>query len=440
MAIFRYGYEREKRQNPYIGFTSFQHFRDDALYSDLVVKPENNLTETEHVECYPVPAYVEEKGREQGYYPECSVVYIRILWKEFEPTEGEYRYAFIEDILKKARASKQTVMFRLMPHSTRESDDVPDWLKDKISCPRRPEGQRVKRSPSDPAFLKYFGRAIRAFGEHFDADPALSMVDISLPGAWGEGSSVKLFEKDALESFVDIYTDVFKNTRLIGQCSVPSLMQYLDGHTAVGFRADCLGKPSLLNEMLPPWVEEMGDIWKRGHVSFESFWWLGEWQRQDWDVDAVIEKTLSWHVSTFNAKSLPIPWEWRDKVDAWVDKMGYHFVIDEVEVSGTVARGKELSLRLALENVGVAPIYHRLPLYVRLKGQGIERVFEMETDIRAWLPGKHEECLSALVPADIPCGTYEVQIGIGEGAASVVFATNAPQDRDAAVVASVDVI
>ena len=58
--IKKYTYQKEKKQNPYIGFTSFQHFRRDELYSDLVVKPENNFTETEHVECYPVPDYVEE--------------------------------------------------------------------------------------------------------------------------------------------------------------------------------------------------------------------------------------------------------------------------------------------------------------------------------------------------------------------------------------------
>ena len=30
-----YHYQREKKQNPYIGFTSFQHFRNDELYSDF---------------------------------------------------------------------------------------------------------------------------------------------------------------------------------------------------------------------------------------------------------------------------------------------------------------------------------------------------------------------------------------------------------------------
>lgn len=440
MKTVRYQYQREKTQNPYIGFTSFQHFRNDELYSDLVVKPENNMTETEHVECYPVPDYVKEKGREQGYYPDCSVVYIRVLWKEFEPNEGEYNYEFIEDILRKAKENEQTVMFRLMQHSTRESDDVPDWLKKKINCPARPNGMRVKACPSDPKFLEYFGRAIRAFGERFDSDPTLAFMDISLPGAWGEGSHIGLFTREQLSSFVDIYADVFKNTLLIGQTSVPWLTERSD-QTVIGWRADCIGKPNLTYEMLPPKVEKMGDTWKKGHISFEAYWWLGEWDRQGWDLDKIIETLLSWHVSTFNAKSLPIPFKWKDKIEDWVAKMGYHFVIDEVETQTAVKHGEPLALKLVVDNVGVAPIYNKLALNIKLKNSQGEEVIETGVDIREWLPGKHTEALKIALPKDMKIGTYELQIGIGGNEEpSVYFASNAKQDGAYCVLTEVEII
>ena len=53
----------------------------------------------------------------------------------------------------------ETVMFRLMPHSTRACDDVPEWLKELMPCPERPDGARVKTSPTDPRYLKLFGKA-----------------------------------------------------------------------------------------------------------------------------------------------------------------------------------------------------------------------------------------------------------------------------------------
>ena len=435
----KFEYQREKKQNPYIGFTSFQHFRNEELYSDLIVKPENNMTETEHVECYPVPNYVKEQGRMQGYYPDSSVAYIRVLWKEFEPREGEYNYAIIEDILRKAKENGQTVMFRLMQHSTRESDDVPDWLKEKIDCPARPNGKRVKDCPSDPKFLEYFGNAIRSLGERFDRDPTLAFLDISLPGAWGEGSHVKLFTEEEITNFVNIYANVFNNTHLIGQVYIPRLIDCLNEKKSIGWRADCVGNPDLTYRVLPPKVEAMGDIWKKGHVSFESYWWLGEWKRQGWDLDKIMQTLLDWHVSTFNAKSLPIPFEWKDKIDAWIAKMGYHFVIDTVEVTTKIKRGENLPISLTIDNIGVAPIYHRLPLYIRLKNEVCERKFKTDVDIRKWISGKYEEELIIKLPMDLLEGNYELQIGIGGGdAPSVVFATNAKQDGDYSVLGDIE--
>lgn len=420
-----FNYKREEQQNPYIGFTDFQHFKGGALYSDLIVRPENNMTETEHVECYPVPDYVEEKGREQGYYPDCSVVYIRILWKEFEPREGEYNYAFIEDILNKAKACGQTVMFRIMQHSTRESDDVPDWLKEKIDCPARPEGMRVKDCPKDPRFLEYFGRAIKAFGERFDENPTLAFMDISLPGAWGEGSHVDWFTEEQLENFVDVYTDVFKNTLLIGQTSIPQLIEHSSGKTSIGWRADCIGRPSLTYERMPPLAMRMGDIWKRGHVSFESYWWLGEWKRQGWDIDKIFETLLSWHVSTFNAKSLPIPLEWKDKVDDFISKMGYHYKINYAEYPETVNGGEAFTVKIEIENVGVAPIYTKIPFVVRLKNGDSEVKIDTAADIREWISGKHR-VETVLTIQEV--GEYDLEIAITDGEQSLYFCTDAARD------------
>jgi hypothetical protein len=251
---------------------------------------------------------------------------------------------------------------------------------------------------------------------------------------------VDWFSKEDLENFVDIYTDVFKNALLIGQTCIPWLVHHSNEKVSMGWRADCIGRPNLTYEMLPPKVEKMGDIWKKGHVSFEAYWWLGEWKRQGWDLDKIIETLLSWRVSTFNAKSLPIPWEWREKIDAWIAKMGYHFVINEVEAQNSVNSGEKLSVRLAVENVGVAPIYNRLPLYIRLKNASNEETFETDVDIRNWIEGKYEEIIEITIPEGFGVGEYELQVGIGgKDKPSVVFATDAELDGDFAIVGKVEI-
>ena len=424
-----FGRREEEKQNPYIGFTSFQHFKDEALYSDVVVKPESKMTETENLECYPIPKYVPQNGREEGFYPDTSIAYIRVLWKEFEPRQGEYHYKFIEDILSKAKACGQTVMFRLMAHSTRACDDVPDWLKEIIPCPERPDGERVKDSPTDPKFFDYFARAVCKIAERFDDDPTLDTVDISMPGAWGEGHKLEEYSEEELKKWIDLYTGAFKKTRLLGQISTPKLVNYANETRAVGWRADGTGNGKHMNEIYPGMIKPLAEVWKKAPVSFESYWWLGEWQRKGWDIDEIIKLTLEWHISSFNAKSLPIPNEWHEKIQYWNSKMGYHFAVDYFKYPEKACTSDELVFELGIENIGVAPFYNEIPLKIRLKNNKDSYVFDTGIDVRQWLPGKHENTINIVLPTDTSVGVYKVEIGIvGEDTPEIYFCTDAVRD------------
>ena len=418
----------EEGQNPYIGFMSFQHFRDEEMYSDMVVLPERNYTETEHFECYPVPDYVEENGRSEGYYPDTSIVYIRILWKEFEPERGKYNYAFIENLLKKAKEKGQSLIFRLMAHSTRACDDVPEWLKALIPCPERPDGMRVKDSPTDPLFLELFTEAVKKFAERFDEDPTFDTIDISLPGAWGEGHNLHLYSEESLEKLVSVYTGAFRNTRLIGQIARPELIEKADKDAAmsIGWRGDGLGEPGHLYELYPDRVERLADRWKIAPVSFESYWWLGEWMRKGWDIDEIISLTLKWHISSFNAKSLPIPMEWKDKIDYWVGKMGYHFALEYFKCPETAEVGDEMELKIGIDNTGVAPLYRKMPLMLRFTCGEESFTVDSGVDVTKWLPGKNVEKMIIPVPAAAKKGTYTIEAGIFDAENPVIyFATDA---------------
>ncbi len=419
--VRHFNFKPEEGQNPYIGFMSFQHFRGEKLYSDSIVKPENNYTETEPFECYPIPEDVEENGREEGYYPDSSVVYIRMLWKEFEPEQGKYNYKLIEDIIAESKAHNQSLVFRLMAHSTRARDDVPEWLKSLIPCPARPDGERVKDSPTDPLFLELFCQAVRKLGERFDDDPVFDAIDISLPGSWGEGHNLHLYSPEALQKLVDTYTDVFKKTQLIGQLSRPELIHYASRVNPVGWRGDGLGHPPHTEQIYPPRIEKLSEVWKKAPVSFEAYWWLGEWMRQGWDIDVVIEKTLEWHISSFNAKSLPIPYAWKDKVDYWISKMGYHFALDYFKYPSNAAAADVLALELGVENHGVAPIYRYIPVKIKLSNANAAFEFQTDIDMRNWLPGKITENVCITLPENMPAGEYDIEIGMYNDLNPVIY-------------------
>ena len=413
--------QREEAVNQFTGFCSFQHFRGEKLYSDIIVRPENKMTETEDVECFPIPEWVEENGREQGYYPDTTIAYIRLLWKEFEPERKQYNYELIEDILDTAKAHNQTVAFRLMAHSTRAIDDVPYWLKEMIPCPERPDGMRVKDSPTDPLFLELFGEAIRAFGERFDSNPVLDTVDICLPGSWGEGHKLELYPDEDIQKLFDIHTEVFKETRLIAQLARPDLAKRASAVVPVGLRGDGMGEPWHVYCKYGKEFSQFSDAWKTGPISFEAYWWLGEWQRKGWDIDEIIQTTLNWHISSFNAKSLPVPYEWKEKVDYWVSKMGYHFALDYFKYSNEAQGGDELVIKIGIDNIGVAPIYRKLPLHIRLINTENEYDFITDVDVTSWLPGKTAEKLSIMLPEDIKSGEYDIEMGIYNENVPVVY-------------------
>ncbi len=409
----KFGYAPEIKQNPYTGFMSFQHFRDDPIYSDCVVKPENNMCETENYEPYPVPEGVEEKGYEEGYYPEdVPIAYIRFLWKEFEPERGKYNYEFVENIFKRAKETNQEVILRIMAHSTRWQDDVPEWLKSMVECPERPTGKRVKDSPTDPKFVELFLEAVRKLGERFDGHPNFYAIDISLPGAWGEGHKLELYADNILEVIVDVYTSVFKKTRLFGQVGRPELLKYANQKIMTGWRGDGFGDPFHIDESYPPKIEKVKDMWKTVPVSFESYWWLGEWKRKGWDVDMLIDRSLEWHLSSFNAKSLPVPFEWKDKVIAWQRKMGYHYEINSFSYPESAKPQDTVQFTLCVDNIGVAPMYMPIPLHLKLKGDGCEYTFKCDADLTKWLPGKHKGDITVNIPADIKNGEYDIEIGL----------------------------
>ena len=209
------------------------------------------------------------------------------------------------------------------------------------------------------------------------------------------------------------------------------MLNYLYEKRPIGWRSDGTGNPKHTHIWFPSYFPQIkNEHWKTAPISFESYWWISEWYRQGWDIDEIIEFTLSHHISTFNTKSFPIQYEWKEKIEKWLTKMGYRFVIKQVEYPENVKVGESAEIRLKIENKGVAPIYNQLPLKLRLKGAKTQE-WTTDIDITEWLPSEYEERAIIVIPADMPKGTYELQMAIGGGdKPSVAFANEIQRKQE----------
>ena len=399
--------------NPGMGFMTFQRFNGDSLNQGL------KWTEGYPIEYQAPPASLENKD-----HPATSIAYFRIYWKFVEPEEGRFNWPMLDRALATAKSRGQTLMLRIAPYGTRDDNDVPPWYRAMAGGEggKKLAEPKWRTDPEDPRYARYFGRAIREIGRRYDGHPDLESVDLAIVGAWGEGAGAEKLSQKTREALVDAYLESFTRTPLVMMLTDAKTNGYAIAKRAVGWRVDCLGdmggfgngKWSHMQDMYPQAIVNfgMGDAWKKAPVSFEVCWVMQHWKDKGWDVDYIIDQSLKWHISSFNAKSSPVPAEWKTNVERWLKRMGYRFVLRKFTYPERVRRGGALEFASWWENKGVAPCYRRYPLALRLRNASDTRVLPAGGDIRTWLPGDNLHDGSVMVPADAAPGEYELSLAL----------------------------
>lgn len=398
--------------NPGIGFMTFQRFNGDELNQGL-----------RWTEGYPI-VYQEFKGSlENKNHPLTSIAYFRLYWKFIEPEMGKYRWELIDTALKTAHSRGQTLMLRIAPYGTTQDNDVPDWYRAMLGNEsRKMPVQKWRTDPEDPRYALHFGNMVRALGRRCDGHPDLESVDMAIVGAWGEGAGSAELTQKTREALVDSYLGSFEKTPLVMLLTDEKTNKYGISKKPVGWRVDCLGDMggfgnpnwSHMQDYYPQGIINFGmqDAWKKAPVTFEVCWVMQHWKNKGWDVDYIIDQSLKWHISSFNAKSSAVPEEWWPQVNRWLKKMGYRLVLRKFTYPGVVRPQGKLAFTSWWENKGVAPCYRQFPLALRLKSEKRTEVLITDADIRAWLPGDNLYDNAVFVPADTPAGEYQIGIAL----------------------------
>ena len=426
----------ELLQNPGIGFTTFQRFNGDDLNTGI-----------DWTEGFPIEYQEFDGDLINKDHPQTTIAYFRVNWRFLETAPGEYNWEMIDKALKTAAERGQTLMLRISPYEGDVEKDVPVWYRELTGDKKSTKDKKWEVDPENPAYVKYFGGMIAAMGQRYDGHPDLETIDISFIGHWGEGSGMHLLSDKTRLALINAYLDNFHKTQLIfqplnGDAPYPEILvrgtniaaYWPDGTNNgvgpemrhLGWRIDCLGDMSFFpqwgfSHMLDVYPQDivksgMQDAWKKAPIAMEICGTFLNWmEKQKYDketVDYIFRQALKWHISTFNAKSSPVPKEWSPLVEEWLKKMGYRFVLRKFTYPSEVKPQGQLFITSWWENKGVAPIYRDYKFAVRLKNKKTSQVIATGANIRSWLPGDivHEEKL--YIPMDMPAGNYQIEIAI----------------------------
>ncbi len=405
--------------NPGMGFMTFQRFNGDELNEGI------GWTEGLPIEYQEFDGNLENKN-----HPMTSIAYFRVYWKFMEPNAQQYNWAMIDKALKTAHERKQTLLLRIAPYGTGTGKDVPDWYRAIVGDKEEwlPEGKGWRVDPEDLRYEQSFGKLISELGKRYDGHPDLEAVDLSIVGYWGEGRGSSILSDKTRAALVNAYTDNFKKTPLIMLMTDEKTNKYILSKANVGWRVDCIGDLGFWADEQDGWTHMyryypqgiinfgMEDAWKTAPVSLEICGTMKRWKQEEGyttkDVDYIIDETLKWHISSFNAKSSSVPPEWQPQIDRWLKKMGYRFVLRSFAFPEFVHPNGKLSFKSWWENKGVAPCYKKLILAIRLKNKSDTKIIITDADITTWLPGDNLYDTSLFIPSGMPIGSYELQIGI----------------------------
>jgi hypothetical protein len=269
---------------------------------------------------------------------------------------------------------------------------------------------------------------VRDMGRRYDGHPDLDLVDLSIVGWWGEGGGSAHLEDWARAELVDAYLQAFPNTNLCMLLTDELTNKYGRAHGDVGWRVDCIGDLGFWADDQGGWTHMwdyypqgiinfgMKNAWKTAPVSLEICGTLLNWRDKRGyeieDVRYISDQTLKWHISSFNAKSSPVPEEWWPEINRWLKQMGYRFVLRRFSYPDQVRPHGKLGFRSWWENKGVSPVYRKYTPALRMVSSKRTEVFYLDGDIQKWLPGDIVWDDAIFMPVDMPEATYELQIAL----------------------------
>lgn len=405
-----------------------------------------------------IEIYIPSCDADLEEFPGLTQLYLRLAWSHLEPQQGVYNWALIDDVINKWIEKGFSISFRITCKETDIPFATPEWVRD-MGVPGEfyPFHNKMSWRPDygHPLFLEHLEQFHRAFAARYDGQPWVDSVDIGSYGQWGEAHNFMSGEvPDSIEvvkAHIDIHLRHYKKSLLVISDDVVGdrtddgaafFTQYIHDN-GISVRDDSvlvrhyvehypetfsLRSPELFQQAADtlPTILELQHYGVMKDTKIDGTWAgrNGEERGGEMFVKALRLARATWIGYHGDAR------EWLDENPELTVELanlaGYWLFPMSIRLPRIIARGTTTQIAMEWFNRGVAPVYHRYALGVRLTNGAESHQQELtEADPRAWAPGEViEEEYEFQVPAYLATGSYSVDIRLAFGERTVLLGLN----------------
>lgn len=308
--------------------------------------------------------------------PGTSVVYLRVLWNDLEPKEGEFNWDIFDSVAQNWIKAGKQLAFRVICCNQTENA-TPDWVRE-AGCKglwfpsiytNVPGAERWEPTYDDPIFLEKLTNFLKAFAARYDGHPSVAFMDVGSLGLFGEGHTGRTAKLTPEETeriamlHIKIHRECLPNTYLVisddvagsrrKEADLPFLKFLRDNN--VGIRDDSL-MCSPFGWHHAHWgrlfAPTLPVVLETGHITMCS-------ERGNWKKDRILESVEKHQASYFTFHGFPE--DFREshaaEIDAVNKRIGYRLMPLSITYLSKVKMGERIEISSEWLNKGVAPCH-----------------------------------------------------------------------------------
>ncbi len=332
-----------------------------------------------------------------------KLVYINLTWKEWEPNEGEFDIAALEEKYNIGiwKAEKKHAVIRFMCDLPGDIDhmDIPTWLYQKTrkgTYYNTSIGRGFSPDYSNEVFMSYHKKAIEALAEYCNKDYFVAFVELGSLGHWGEwhardnqGNSI-MPSAEICSDYANVYSSTFTNARLLTRRNYDFAVD-----NNIGVYNDMVGHTEDTLEWLN-WINNGGSQKTHGNAltlkaapDIGRTCPIGGEFTSSISMNKILGEGLGDTLQnitdsrmTFLGPKVPdfTDNEYKIAADSVLRRMGYRIYPSRLKMVYDFSRNA-INMDLSFRNSGSAGFYFNWPVSVAVFDSNKERVFWQGTDI-----------------------------------------------------------